>query len=76
MNAPIRNSKDGNRDRSSRKHRERRNQEEWKVVLNRPARQKRWKDKYVAGELEDTDTILEGNEDSWFTDDPEELSSE
>ena len=75
MNAPIRNSKDGNRDRSSRKHRERRNQEEWKVVLNRPARQKRWKDKYVAGELEDDDTMLEV-EDDWFTDDSEESSSE
>ena len=75
MNALTPNNKNRNRDKKSRKHRERWNQDERKVILNKPARQKRWKDKYVAGELEDDDTMLEVDDD-WFTDDPEELSSE
>jgi hypothetical protein len=61
-----------NRDRH-RKSRDRRNPEERKFVIDqKPTRQKRWKDMYETGELEDADTLLEDDEDFSLLDDDTE----
>ena len=57
--------------RNSRDHR---SMEERKAVTNRPARDRRWKDRYESGELEDDDSQLLEEEDDFtmFEDDDDE----
>lgn len=52
---PVKTTKDWNKEKDwkVRKDRERRAREEKKAIANKPARQKRWKELYETGTLED-----------------------
>lgn len=71
MNDPNQN-RNRHRDKKPRKNRERRVTEERKVIANKPARDRRWKEKYVAGELEDDETLLDGDDLFLSEDDSDE----
>lgn len=71
---PVKATKNWNKEKDwkVRKDRERRAREEQKAIANKPARQKRWKELYETGSLDEDGLDLPDGNDLWSDENPEE----